>query len=212
MSACCDHDHGCAAPSPGDRTYRRILWVALLVNALMFGVEIVAGVAADSAALKADALDFLADAANYAISLLAIGLAGYWTSRAALLKGTCMAAFGLYVLGDTALKLATGTVPEPMTMGVVGVLALVANGSVAALLFSHRGVDANRRSVWLCARNDAIGNVAVLLAASGVFVSGTGWPDFIVAAIMAGLALTSARSIIRHARAELRRPLAAAAE
>jgi Co/Zn/Cd efflux system component len=212
MSACCDHDHGCAPTKAPDQAYRRSLWVALVINALMFGVEIVAGVAASSAALKADALDFLADAANYAISLFAIGLAGYWTSRAALLKGACMGVFGLYVLGDTALKLATGTVPEPMTMGVVGVLALVANGSVAVLLFSHRGVDANRRSVWLCARNDAIGNVAVLLAASGVFVSGTGWPDLIVAAIMAGLALTSARAIIRQALGELRQPLPAAAD
>jgi Co/Zn/Cd efflux system component len=211
MSSCCDHDHGCAPPS-GDGNYRRILWVALVINALMFAVEIAAGVAADSAALKADALDFLADAANYGISLFAIGLAGYWTSRAALLKGGCMAAFGIYVLIDTALKLAGGTVPEPMTMGVVGVLALVANGSVAVLLFRHRGGDANRRSVWLCSRNDAIGNLAVLLAASGVFASGTGWPDFIVAAIMAGLALTSARSIIRHALGELRRPLPAAAD
>ncbi|HEX9466017.1 MAG TPA: cation transporter [Alphaproteobacteria bacterium] len=209
MSACCDH--GCAPTQAADRGYRRILWVALAINAAMFAIEIVAGFTASSAALKADALDFLADAANYAISLFAIGMAGYWTSRAALLKGASMGAFGLYVLGDTALKLATGSVPEPVTMGAVGVLALAANGSVAALLFSHRGIDANRRSVWLCARNDAIGNVAVLLAASGVFVSGTGWPDFLVAAIMAGLALSSARLIIRQALGELRRPLPAAA-
>jgi len=212
MSACCEHDHG-PPPSAVDHVYRRVLWIALAVNAAMFAVEIVAGLTAGSAALKADALDFFADAANYAISLFAISLAGAWTSRAALLKGGCMAAFGIYVLGDTALKLASGAVPEPLTMGVVGVVALAANGGVAALLYRHRAGDANRRSVWLCSRNDAIGNVAVLLAASGVFASGTGWPDFIVAAVMAMLALTSARSIILHALQELRhRPLSASAD
>jgi len=213
MSACCEHDHGHGrSEGPVDDGYRRVLWIALAVNAAMFAVEIVAGLTAGSAALKADALDFFADAANYAISLFAIGLAGLWTSRAALLKGACMAAFGIYVLGDTALKLATGAVPEPLTMGIVGVVALAANGGVAALLYRHRSGDANRRSVWLCSRNDAIGNVAVLLAASGVFASGTGWPDFVVAAVMAGLALTSARSIIFHALDELRRPAAAPAD
>jgi cation diffusion facilitator family transporter len=212
MSACCDHDHGCA-PSGGsqDAAFRRVLWIAFAVNAAMFAVEIAAGVTAGSAALKADALDFLSDAANSAISLFALGLAGLWTSRAALLKGACMGAFGLYVLGDAAMKIVSGTVPEPVTMGLVGILALAANGGVAILLYRHREGDANRRSVWLCSRNDAIGNIAVMIAASGVFASGTGWPDVAVAVIMAGLALTSSRRIILHALEELRRPTAAMA-
>ena len=206
MSACCD-DH-CHAPAPGpvDRAFRRILWVALALNATMAAVEIAAGLAAGSAALKADALDFFSDASNYGISLFALGLAGAWTSRAALVKGASMGVFGLYVLGDTAFKLMTGTVPEPMTMSAVGLLALAVNLGVAVLLYRHRGGDANRRSAWLCARNDSIGNVAVMLAAGVVYVTGTGWPDIVVAAAMAVLALTSARSIIRHARDELRRP------
>lgn len=210
MSACCDHCHA-PPPSQGDG-FRRILWIALAVNAAMFAVEIAAGLAAGSAALKADALDFLSDAGNYAVSLFAINLAGAWTSRAALIKGASMGAFGLYVLGDTAFRLLSGAVPEPVTMGAVGVLALAANLGVAVLLFRHRGGNANSRSAWLCARNDAIGNLAVLLAAGAVFWSDTGWPDAIVAAAMAVLALTSARSIIRHALDELRHPQPAAAD
>lgn len=210
MSACCDHCH--APPPSQDDGFRRILWIALAVNAAMFAVEIAAGLAAGSAALKADALDFLSDAGNYAVSLFAINLAGAWTSRAALVKGASMGAFGLYVLGDTAFRLLSGAVPEPVTMGAVGVLALAANLGVAVLLFRHRGGNANSRSAWLCARNDAIGNLAVLLAAGAVFWSDTGWPDAIVAAAMAVLALTSARSIIRHALDELRHPQPAAAD
>lgn len=210
MSACCDHCH--APPPSQDDGFRRILWIALAVNAAMFAVEIAAGLAAGSAALKADALDFLSDAGNYAVSLFAINLAGAWTSRAALIKGASMGAFGLYVLGDTAFRLLSGAVPEPLTMGAVGVLALAANLGVAVLLFRHRGGNANSRSAWLCARNDAIGNLAVLLAAGAVFWSDTGWPDAIVAAAMAVLALTSARSIIRHALDELRHPQPAAAD
>ena len=210
MSACCDHH--CHAPSPENHGFRRVLWVALAVNAAMFAIEIAAGFAAGSAALKADALDFLGDASNYAISLLALGLAGLWTSRAALVKGLSMGAFGLYILGDAALKIANGVVPEPAMMGGVGLLALAANAGVAVLLYRHRGGDANRRSAWLCSRNDAIGNLAVLAAAGTVFLTDTAWPDIIVAAVMAGLELTSARSIILHALAELRRPQPAVAD
>lgn len=210
MSACCDH--GCAPVPPADHTFRRVLWVALAVNATMFAIEVTGGLVAGSAALKADALDFLGDASNFAISLFALGLAGAWTSRAALLKGLSMGAFGLYILADTAMKVAHGVVPEPVTMGAVGILALAANAGVAVLLYRHRGGDANRRSAWLCARNDAIGNVAVLIAAGSVFLTGTGWPDVIVAAVMAGLELSSARAIIVHALAELRRPQPAEAD
>ncbi len=210
MSACHDHCHVHAPPT--DAAYQRVLWIAFVVNAAMFVVEIVAGVTAGSAALKADSLDFLGDAANLAITLFALGLAGAWPSRAALLKGLSMGAFGLFVLGDTVVKAATGGVPEPLTMGVVGTMALAANAGVALLLYSHRNGDSNRRSAWLCSRNDAIGNLAVLLAASGVFASGTGWPDFIVAAVMAALALSGARQIIAQAVGELRAAAAMAGD
>lgn len=203
MSSCCD-DHCHAPVPPEDRGFRRVLWVALAVNASMFLIEIVAGLAAGSAALKADSLDFLADASNYAISLFALGLGGAWTSRAALVKGASMGAFGLYVLSDALFRALNGGTPEALTMGVVGMLALASNVGVAILLYRHRGGDANRRSAWLCSRNDAIGNLAVLVAAVLVAVTATAWADLIVAAVMAILELTSARSIIRHALAELR--------
>lgn len=212
MSTCCD-DHCHAPVPPEDHGFRRVLWIALAVNASMFLIEIAAGLAAGSAALKADSLDFLADASNYAISLFALGLAGAWTSRAALLKGASMGAFGVYVLSDALFRVLSGGTPEPLTMGVVGVLALASNVGVAILLYRHRGGDANRRSAWLCSRNDAIGNLAVLVAAVIVAVTGTAWADLVVAAVMAILELTSARSIILHALAELRgRPATAAAD
>ena len=210
MSACCEHD--CGPVTPSDHAFRRALWIALIINASMFVIEIAAGLIAGSAALKADALDFFGDASNFAISLFALSLAGAWTSRAALFKGATMGAFGLYILGDAAAKIFTGAVPEPATMGIVGCLALAANVGSAVILYRHRGGDANRRSAWLCSRNDAIGNVAVLIAAATVSLTGSAWPDIVVAAIMAGLELTSAQAIIRHAWSELRRPQVAAAE
>ena len=210
MSACCEHDHNPVPPS--DHAFRRALWIALTLNATMFVLEIAAGLFSGSAALKADALDFFGDASNFTVSLFALSLAGAWTSRAALLKGITMGGFGLYILGDAAAKIFTGAVPEPATMGIVGCLALTANIASAVVLYRHRGGDANRRSAWLCSRNDAVGNVAVLIAAGAVSLTGTAWPDIIVAAIMAGLELTSARAIIRHAWAELRQPRLAAAE
>lgn len=120
-----------------------------------------------------------------------------------------LAMFGVFVLGRAAWSAATGTVPEPMTMGVIGLAALLANVAVVAMLWAWRDGDANMRSVWLCSRNDAIGNVAVMGAALGVFGTGTGWPDLIVAAVMGGLALAGARTIIAQARQELRSPAAA---
>jgi Co/Zn/Cd efflux system component len=157
-----------------------------------------------SAALQADALDFLGDAANYAISLGVTGLALAWRARAAALKGVTLFALGLWVLGTTAVHAYSGTLPRAEVMGVVGLIALLANGGVALMLYRFSGGDANMRSVWICSRNDAIGNLAVLLAAAGVFGSGTGWPDVIVAAIMAALGLSGGWQIIRQALAELR--------
>jgi Co/Zn/Cd efflux system component len=181
-----------------------VLWAALVINVAMFAVELYAGSAADSHALKADALDFFSDAANYAISLLVAGMALAWRSRAAMFKGVTLALLGIYVLASTTSAALYGSAPEPTTMGMIGVLALVANLVVAAMLFQFRSGDANMRSVWICTRNDAIGNVAVVAAALSVFGTGTAWPDLIVAAILAGLGLTGGWQIIRHARDELR--------
>ncbi|MFC7335198.1 cation transporter [Rhodocista pekingensis] len=199
----------CAGPCssekpPADPAYRRVLWAALLVNAAMFGVEIAAGAAAGSVSLKADAMDFLSDAANYAISLFVLGAALAVRARATLVKGLSLGAVGLVVAGNTLHNALLLTVPGAEVMGAVGLLALAANVGVAALLYAWRDGDSNRRSVWICSRNDAIGNVAVVLAAAGVFGTGTGWPDIVVAAVMAGLAVSGAVQITRQALAELR--------
>jgi Co/Zn/Cd efflux system component len=170
----------------------------------MFLVEIGVGVAAGSNALQADALDFLGDAANYAMSLAVAGMAISWRARAAILKGSTMGAFGLWIVASAVWHSVIGTVPSPATMGIVSVIAMVANGIVALMLFRFRSGDANMRSVWLCARNDVIGNIAVLLAAFGVFGTGQRWPDTAVALVMAGLALTGAWNVNRQALGELR--------
>ncbi len=204
MSDACCH-HGCTPPAaPPSPRYRRVLWAALAINALMFAVELAGGLHAGSVSLLADAVDFFGDAANYGVSLLVLGMAPVWRGRAALLKGLSMGAFGVFVLGRTGWSAATGTVPEPITMGAIGSLALLANVAVAVMLYAWREGDANMRSVWLCSRNDAIGNLAVMAAALGVFGSGAGWPDVLVAGIMGILALTAARSVIAQAREELR--------
>ncbi|MFN3076276.1 MAG: cation transporter [Alphaproteobacteria bacterium] len=178
--------------------------MALAINAGMFLVEGVAGIAARSSALQADALDFLGDAANYAISLFVLGKALRHRATASLLKGGTMGLFGLWVVGSTVRHFLDGTVPEAPVMGTIGVVALIANGTVAFLLYTFRSGDSNLRSAWICSRNDAIGNLAVLGAASGVFATGSGWPDYAVAAIIATLALSGAFQVLRHALAELR--------
>lgn len=195
--------------SGSDPRWRRALWIALIINGAMFAGELVAGAAAGSRALQADALDFLGDSANYAISLGVAGLAIGWRARAALLKGASLALLGLYVLVSTVWAIWHGRLPEAEIMGVVGILALVANGFVALMLYRFRAGDANMRSVWICSRNDAVGNIAVVLAAAGVFGSGTAWPDLIVAGVMAALGLSGGAQIVRQATAELRRERAA---
>ena len=203
MSAhCCHHDHHDTDPHqpPG---YRRILWIALAVNAAMFLIEIGASVAAGSMSLLADSLDFLGDAANYGISLWVLGLALTIRARASLIKAWSMAIFGFWVVGSTIWHAMAGSTPDAAAMGAVGTLALLANLGVAFLLYRYRTGDSNMRSVWLCTRNDALGNLAVLAAALGVFGTGTAWPDLAVAAIMGVLALSSAWQVIRHAREEL---------
>ena len=196
--------HCCPAPEPAvDPRYRRILWIALAVNAAMFVIEIAAGLQAQSVSLLADAVDFFGDTANYAISLAVLALLPVWRSRAALLKGLTMGAFGVFVLAKAAWNATAGVLPEPVTMGAIGFVALLANSSVAVMLFRYRAGDANMRSVWLCSRNDAIGNIAVMLAALGVLGTGSGWPDIVVAVIMGTLALFAAISVIRQAVREL---------
>ena len=203
MAGCCHDDH-CASTSATDAPgWRTALWIALAINAAMFLAEIVAGLAAGSASLQADALDFLGDSANYAISLAVAGLALTWRARAALAKGLTLMVLALWVIGSTAWHAWSGTLPEAEVMGAVAVAAIVANGVVALMLYRFRAGDSNMRSVWICSRNDVIGNVAVLLAAAGVFGTGTGWPDIGVAAIMALLGLNGGFSIVRHALREL---------
>jgi Co/Zn/Cd efflux system component len=203
---CCDNS---TLPDShrGNPAFRRILWAVLAINAVMFAVEMGAGLAARSAALQADALDFLGDAANYAISLFVVGMALRYRAMAALAKGATMTLFGLWVIGTVLWHATHGTLPTALTMGAVGFAALAANIASFGLLWVHRGGDANMRSAWICTRNDVLGNLAVLLAAAGVFGTGTGWPDIIVAAIMAGLALQGAWIVVRQALSELPQPL-----
>ncbi len=187
-----------------DPLFRRILWIALVANLTMFAVEIVASQLGDSMALQADALDFFGDAANYAVSLFVVGMGLTARARASMLKGVTMASFGVWVLGSAVYRAVVGSTPDAATMSVIASLALVVNFSVAVLLFRFRSGDSNMRSVWLCSRNDAIVNVAVLVAAAGVFASASRWPDLIVAVIVAALSITSAIEVIGLARIELR--------
>lgn len=205
MSDDCCKTSGCSSSSAKTSArFRRVLWIALIVNASMFVVEIVSGWNAGSVSLLADAVDFFGDAANYAVSLFVLSLGMLWRSRAALLKGAFMGGYGLFVLAQAAWSATQGTIPDASTMGIVGALALIANISVAGLLYAFREGDANMRSVWLCSRNDAIGNLAVILAALGVAGTSTAWPDLAVAALMAILGLSAARSVISQALSELR--------
>lgn len=207
MSAhCCEHETPKAETLTNPGRYRQILWIALIVNAAMFLVEIGAGVQAGSLSLLADAVDFAGDAMNYAVSLAVLASALAWRARAALLKAFSMIGFGLYVLGAALWSVWNCEVPQAMTMGVVALMALTANVAVAWMLYAFREGDANMRSVWLCSRNDAIGNVAVFLAALGVFGTGSAWPDLLVASLMAALALHGGWTVLRQARGELRNP------
>ena len=200
-AACCDQT---IDPHRGNERYRRVLWAVLAINFVMFAVEVAAGLAAGSASLQADALDFLGDAGNYAISLFVVGMALRYRAMAAFAKGATMGLFGLWVLGITTWHVWHGTLPHAFTMGAVGLAALVANAASFGLLWAFRGGDSNMRSAWICTRNDVLGNLAVLLAALGVLGTGTGWPDVMVAVIMASLALQGAWTVLNQSRAELR--------
>jgi Co/Zn/Cd efflux system component len=202
---CCDHCH-ISDPDRGNSGYRRALWIVLGINAVMFLVEIGAGLAAGSASLQADALDFLSDAANYGISLLVLGMALRYRAMAAFAKGVSMGAFGVWVIATVVWHAINGTLPSAVMMGAVGFAALTANAVSFGILWFYRTGDANMRSAWICTRNDVLGNLAVLLAALGVFGTGTGWPDVVVAATMAALALQGASTVLRQSLGELRQP------
>ena len=185
-------------------TYKRVLLVVIALNATMFMIEIRAGMMAGSQALQADALDFLGDTITYSISLFVIGMPLVWRARTALVKGLTLAISGTWILASTLYQSLTLSLPSPEIMGVVALLALAANLISVVLLIRFRNGDSNVRSVWLCSRNDAIGNIAVLLAASGVWATDTAWPDLLVAGIMASLFLWSAMQITKLAIRELR--------
>jgi len=205
---CCSHGTRFEGVSA---EYKRRLWLVIAINASMFLVEMAAGAIAGSLALQADALDFLGDATTYGISLAVIGTSIQIRARAAILKALSLTAMALSVLGSTAYHVVILGVPRAEVMGVIGILALAANAASVLILMRYKDGDANVRSVWLCSRNDAIGNVAVMLAAVAVWSTATKWPDLIVAAIMASLFLTSSMQILRQSFREMRdtRPVAA---
>jgi Co/Zn/Cd efflux system component len=204
-AAACEEGCCAAAFDSSASIYRRALWIVFAINALMFAIEIGAGLQAGSASLQADALDFLSDAANYALSLLVVGMSLRARAGAALLKGASMGALGLWVMAVTGWHAWHQTLPEAATMGSVGIAALLANAASFAVLWRYRGGDSNMHSAWICTRNDVLGNCAVLLAAAGVFGTSTGWPDLLVSTIMAALGLQGALVVIRRAAGEVSR-------
>lgn len=202
MSASCGHSHGSFDGMSAD--YRRRLWAVIVINAAMFVVEMAGGQLARSQALQADALDFFADAVTYGISLAVIGASVRVRTTAAAAKGVSLFLMGLWVVGSTIWRVFYDGMPEAPVMGAIGFLALAANVTSVLLLMNYKDGDANVRSVWLCSRNDAIGNVIVMLAAVGVWGTATAWPDLAVAAIMGGLFLSSSTQILRQSLAEWR--------
>lgn len=201
----CNHCHTDeAAVSAANPGFRKVLWIALIANAAMFFIEIGASWRSGSVALLADAVDFGGDAANYALSLFVLGMALQTRAKAALVKGVSMGLYGVGVLGFALYAAFNGEVPVHTTMGLVALLALAVNVGVAAIQYKYREGDSNMRSVWLCSRNDAIGNLAVLGAAVLVGYTQTAWPDLVVAALMASLGVSASISVIKQARAEIR--------
>jgi Co/Zn/Cd efflux system component len=198
-----------------DSRYKRVLWTVIGINGAMFLVEMIAGQLAGSQALQADALDFLGDTVTYGLSLAVIGASLRTRATAALFKGLSLSLMGLWVFGSTVYQTLVLGVPNAEMMGVIGFLALAANLASVGMLMPYKDGDANVRSVWLCSRNDAIGNVAVMFAALGVWGTTTAWPDLMVAGIMAGIFLTSSFQILRQAWSEYRqgeRPSSVTAE
>lgn len=201
--SCCSTSPPTNDGANNDPRWRRILWIALTANLTMFVIEIAAGALSGSRALQADALDFLGDAANYAVSLGVAGMALSWRAKTALLKGITIFTFGWIVLAAAISGMIYGSSPDAWAMTTIGTLALAVNITVALLLYRYRTGDANMRSVWICSRNDAINNLLVIGAGFCVLLTGSGWPDLIVAVIMAALGIIGGWQIIQHARGEL---------
>ncbi len=199
----CKDSCGSSNGSHIDKTYKRVLYICLVANAAMFGVQTVGSYEALSVSLLANALDFLSDAANYGISLFVLGKSLRAKAQASFLKGVSLGLVGLWVALETLQQALQPELPKPAIMMVISVVGLAVNIGCAALLYRHRGGDSNRESVWICSRNDAIGNIAVILAAGGVFASASAWPDIIVAAILGYLALSGAWQILRAASKDL---------
>ena len=184
---------------------RRVLRVVLWINLAMFLAEATAGLLASSTALLADSVDMLGDAIVYGFSLYGVARGPVWQTRGAVLKGAIMAAFGVGVLGEVAMKITGGVVPIADTMGAVGAVALAANAVCLALLWSRRRDDVNMRSAWTCSRNDVAGNLAVLVAAAAVALTGRAWPDIVIGLLIAALFVTSGIRVLRDARRSLAR-------
>ena len=201
MAGCTDDT--CVSTELAGRQRRILIWV-LIINAVMFVVEASAGWLANSSALLADSLDMLGDTIAYGFSLYAIARGPRWTAISALLKGSIMALFGLFVLGEVISKLIWPVMPVAGTIGIIGVLALLANLTCLLLLTRHRSDDINMHSVWLCSRNDIIANTGVLLAAAGVALTQQGWPDIVIGLIIATLFLRSAFQVFGRAIRQLR--------
>lgn len=200
MSGC--HDHGCGEETAD--TGRAALWLAFILNLSMFVIEVWQGQAADSTSLLADSMDFLSDAFNYAISLAVFSMAITARAKASLVKASLMLVIAAAVLITGGMHVMNDAVPAYQTMGWVGVLALAVNVTSALALYRSRGRDSNMQSVWLCSRNDAIGNIAIIIAAYFVYLTQSLWPDLVVALIMAYLGASAAVKIIRQARSELK--------
>jgi Co/Zn/Cd efflux system component len=203
MAGCCDHDD-IDQKALQVASFRKALWLVLLINGVMFVAEFGSAFFAGSVSLQADALDFLGDTITYAITLMVLGFPIHVRARAAMFKGLTLGLLGLWIYGQTIYFLMQGQVPTYEIMGVMGIIAFLANLTSVFLLYHFRVGDSNMQSVWLCSRNDMFGNLAIIIAASGVFVTNTGWPDFIVATIMASFAVTASYRIIKLANEELK--------
>jgi len=203
MPGCCDHDDIDQA-ALSIKSFRRVLWIVLLINGVMFVAEFSSAFFAGSVALQADALDFLGDTITYAITLLALGYSLAVRAKIAMFKGISLGVLGVWIYGQMFFYYINGKIPSYEIMGILGIIAFLANLGSAVLLYRYRTGDSNMQSVWLCSRNDAIGNLAIILAASGVFATGSGWPDFVVAMIMATLSVTASYRIVKLAAQEMR--------
>jgi len=201
MDACCEEKAEELKTLRGE--HKNVLIVVLVINAVLFVVEAGAGLFAHSTALLADSLDMLGDSLVYGFSLYVLWRTAEWRATAAVLKGIVMAAFGIGVLAEAVYKMTAAVVPVAATMGIIGLLVLLGNGLCFLLLFRHRSDDLNMRSTWLCSRNDIIANLSVLLAAAGVRIFDSGWPDILVGAAIAALFLRSALTVLQESFAEM---------